>query len=70
MNARMSIITAPCSFLFAPHLQWSLNLSTDQKSNAICIFANLGSTLFNLCFKFTSAWFYFLSKCTEKEGRS
>ena len=40
----MSIIPSPCSFFFALHLEWSLNLSTDKKSNAICIFANLCST--------------------------
>ena len=66
-HVRMSIIPSPCSFFFALHLEWSLNLSTDKKSNAICIFANLCSTLFSLWFKFSSAWFYFLSKCTKKE---
>ena len=35
----------PCSFLFALYLEWSLNTSVDKKSNAICIFANLSSTL-------------------------
>ena len=65
-NVRMSIIPSPCSFFFALHLQWSINLSTDKKSNAVCIFANLCSTLFSLWFKFSSAWFYFLSKCTKK----
>ena len=62
---RMSIIPYPCWFLFALHLEWSLNISTDQKSNTICIFANLCSTLFSLWFKFSSAWLYFLSKCTK-----
>ena len=26
----MSIIPSPCSFFFALHLEWSLNLSTDK----------------------------------------
>ena len=65
-NVRMSIIPSPCSFFFALHLQWSINLSTDKKSNAVCIFANLCSTFFSLRFKFSSAWFYFLSKCTKR----
>ena len=51
-NVRMSIIPSPCSFFFALHFEWSLNLSTDKKSNAICIFANLCSTLFSRWFKF------------------
>ena len=41
----MSITPSPCSFLFALHLEWSLDINTDQKSNAICILANLCSTL-------------------------
>ena len=65
-NVRMSIIPSPCPFFFALQLELSLNSSTDKKSNAICIFANLCSTLFSLWFKFSSAWFYFLSKCTKK----
>ena len=69
-HVRMSIIPSPCSFFFALHLEWSLNLSTDKKSDAICIFANLCSTLFSLWFKFSSAWFDFLSKCTKKRGKS
>ena len=69
-HVRMSIIPSPCSFFFALHLEWSLNLSTDKKSDAICIFANLCSTLFSLWFKFFSAWFDFLSKCTKKRGKS
>ena len=69
-NVRMSIIPSPCSFFFALHLQWSINLSTDKKSNAVCIFANLCSTLFSLWFKFSSAWFYFLSKCTKKRTKT
>ena len=69
-NVRMSMVPSPCSFFFALHLKWSLNLSTDKKSNAVCIFANLCSTLFSLWFKFSSAWFYFLSKRTKKEGKS
>ena len=64
-NVRMSIIPSPCSFFFALHLEWSLNLSTDKISNAICIFSNLCSTLSNLRFEFSSAWFYCLSKCTK-----
>ena len=56
----------PSSFFFALHLEWSLNLSIDKKLNAICKFANLCSTLFSLWFKFSSAWFYCLSKCTKK----
>ena len=63
----MSIILSLYSPFVALHLQWSLNLSTDKKSNAVCIFANLCSTLFSLWFKFSSAWFYFLSKCTKKK---
>ena len=71
-NVRMSIIPSPCSFFFALHLQWSINLSTDKKSNAVCIFANLCSTLFSLWFKFSSAWFwfYFLSKCTKNRAKA
>ena len=69
-HVRMSIIPSPCSFLFALQLEWSLYLSTDKKSDAICIFAKLCSTLFSLWFKFSSAWFYFLSKCTKKRGKS
>ena len=40
-NVRMSIIPSLCSFFLAVHLEWCLNLSTDTKSVAICIFANL-----------------------------
>ena len=69
-NVQMSIIPSPCWFFFALHLQWSLNLSTGKKSNAICIFASLCSTLFSLWFKFSLAWFYFLSKCTEKRAKA
>ena len=69
-NIGMSIIPSPCSFFFALHLEWSLNLSTDKKSNAICIFANLCSTLLSLWFKFSSAWFYFLLKCTKKRAKA
>ena len=64
-SVRMSIIPFPCSFFLAVQLE-CLNLSTDKKSHAICIFANLCSTLFSLWFKFSSAWFYCLSKCTKK----
>ena len=66
---RMSIIPSPCSFFFSVHLEWSFDLSADKKRNAICIFANLCSTLFSLLFKFSSAWFYFLSKCKKKRGQ-
>ena len=69
-NVRISIIPSPCSFFFALHLEWSLNLSTDEKSNAICIFANLCSTLFSLWIKFSSAWFYFPWKCTKKRAKA
>ena len=41
----MSIIPSPCSFLFVVHLECSFNISIDKKSDAICIFANLCSTL-------------------------
>ena len=58
-NLPMSIIPSPFSFSFALHLEWSLFLSDDIKSDAICILANLCSTLFSLCFKFPSAWFYY-----------
>ena len=57
-------------FFFALHLEWSLNISTDKKSNAIRIFTNLGSTLFSLWFKFSSAWFYFLPTCTKEIGKT
>ena len=50
-----AFIPSPCSFFCLLRLEWSLNLSTDKKSNAICIFANLCSTLFSLWFKFPSA---------------
>ena len=60
---------SPCSFFFALNLEWCPNLSTDKKSNAIRIFASLCSTLISLWFKFSSAWFYFLSKCTRKRGQ-
>ena len=56
-------------FVFALHLEWTLNLSTDKKSNAIFILANLCSTLFSLWFKFSLAWFYFLSKCAKRRGQ-
>ena len=69
-NVRMSGIPSPYSFFFTLHTEWSLHLSTDKKSNTICIFANLCSTLFSLWFKFSSAWFYFLSKCTKKRTRT
>ena len=66
----MSIIPYPCSFFVALHLEWSLNISIYKKSNAICIFANLCSTLFSLWFKFSWVWFYFLLKCKkEREKR-
>ena len=68
-NVPMSIIPSPFSFSFALHLEWSLYLSNDKKSDAICIFANLCSTLFSLCFKFPSAWFYYLLKYTKKWGQ-
>ena len=68
-NVLMSIIPSPYSSLFALHLEWSLNISTGKKSNAICTFVNLCSTLFSLWFKFSSAWFYFLSKCTKERGK-
>ena len=68
-NIRMSIIPSPCTFFFSVHLEWSFDLSADKKRNAICIFANLCSTLFSLLFKFSSAWFYFLSKCKKKRGQ-
>ena len=69
-NAQINIIPSPCSIFFALRLKWCLNLSTDKKSDAVCIFANLCFTLFSLSFKFYSAWFYFLSKCTKKRGKS
>ena len=49
-NVRMSIITFPFSICIF----------------AIFIFASLCSTLFSLWFKFSSASFYFQSKCTKK----
>ena len=64
-----AFIPSPCSFFCLLRLEWSLNLSTDKKSNAICIFANLCSTLFSLWFKFSSAWFYCLSKCTKRRQK-
>ena len=69
-NIRMSIIPFPCSVFFALHLEWSLNLCTDKKSDVICIFANWCSTLFSLWFKFSSAWFYCLSKCAKKRAKA
>ena len=36
---------SPCSFLFALRFQWSLNTSVHKISNAVCIFANLCSTI-------------------------
>ena len=66
----MSIIPFPRSFFLAVHLEWHLNLSTDTKSVVICLFANLRSTLFSRWFKFSSAWFYFLSKRTKKEDKN
>ena len=46
MNIRMSIIYLfHCSFLFALHLDRSLNTRVDKKSNAVFIFAKLCSTL-------------------------
>ena len=38
-----------CLFFFALHLEWSININTDKRSNAI---ANLCSTLFSLWSKF------------------
>ena len=58
----------PSSAMFVLYLEWSLNISTDKKSNAICIIASLCSTLFRLRFKFSWAWFYFLLKCTKERG--
>ena len=52
--------------LFVLHSEWSLTLITHKKSNTVCTFANLCSTLFSLWFKFSSAWFYFLSKCKKR----
>ena len=69
-NVRMSITPFPCSIFFALYLEWSLNLSTDKKSNTICIFENLRYTLFGLWFKFSSAWFCFLSKCTQERAKA
>ena len=69
-NVRMSITPFPCSIFFALYLEWSLNLSTDKKSNTICIFENLRYTLFSLWFKFSSAWFCFLSKCTQERAKA
>ena len=51
-NFRMSIISSPCLFLFCSPFRMVPYLSTDKKSNAICIFANLCSTLFSRWFKF------------------
>ena len=34
-----------CSLLFALYFEWFLNTNADKKSNAVCIFANLCSTL-------------------------
>ena len=68
-NVWMSIISSACLFLFALHLEWYLNISIGKKSNAVCLFANLCSTLFSLWFKFSAAWFYFLSKCTKRTGK-
>ena len=64
-----SVTSNESSFFFALHLEWPLNLITDEKSNAICILANLCATLFSLRFRFSSAWFYFLSKCTKKRAK-
>ena len=50
-----AFIPSPCSFFCPLRLEWSLNVRTDKKPNAICIFANLCSTLFSLWFKFPSA---------------
>ena len=41
----MSITPSPCLSLFALHLEWFLNTSVYKISNAVCIFANLCSTL-------------------------
>ena len=76
-NVRRSIIPSPRFFFFALHLEWPdtkdlewSDLRTDKKSNAICIFANLCSTLFSLWLKFSLAWFYFPSKCTKKRAKA
>ena len=69
-NVRMGIIPYTCLLFFALHLEWPLNFSTDKKSNAICIFVNLCSTLFSLWFKFSSPWFYCLSKCAKKRAKA
>ena len=65
-----AFIPSPCSFFCPLRLEWSLNVRTDKKSNAICIFANLCSTLFSLWFKFSSALFYCVSKCTKKRVKA
>ena len=66
-NVRMSIIRSHVSFCLVSI--WSLNLNIDKKSNATCITASLCSTLFSLWFKFSSNWFYFLSKSTKERGK-
>ena len=69
-NAQMSIIPSPCSIFFALRLKWCLHLSTDQKSNAICIFANLCSTLFSLSFKFFFSLVLLSVKMHKKRGEN
>ena len=69
-NDRSDEYFAQCSFFFALHLEWFLNLSTDKSPVAICIFVNLCSTLFSLWFEFSSGWFYFLSKCAKKRVKT
>ena len=42
---RWALSSFQFSFLFAFHLECSLSTNVDKKSNAVCIFANLCSTL-------------------------
>ena len=59
-------------FLFAVHLECSLNTSVDEKLNKVGLFATLCSTLVGGSNKvfFSSAWFYFLLKYIKEQEKS
>ena len=69
MNIRMSIIyLSPCSFLFAFHLDWSLNTRIDKKSNEVFIFCEIVFH-FNLWLKL-SIFFILVLFSLEMHNRS
>ena len=59
----------PCSFLFALHLEWSFNTTLDKIFKGSLYICEL-VFYFSFWFKFSSAWFYFLTKSTKEEEKS